>query len=102
MGIDCRLDLGWGSEAAGSDERVGRCGWVALPPVNCSLSIAQSPGQAGCRVKVGRERRGRDGRKGCVREHQESVESCSSIDILRFCVAKRFSRDTAFSGLADS
>jgi len=23
MGIDCRLDLGWGSEAAGSDERAG-------------------------------------------------------------------------------
>jgi len=35
MGIDCRLDLGWGSEAAGSDERVGRCRWVALPPVSC-------------------------------------------------------------------
>ena len=35
MGTDCRLDLGWGSEAAGSDERVGCCGCVALPPVSC-------------------------------------------------------------------
>jgi hypothetical protein len=34
MGIDCRLDLGWGSEAAGSDERVRCWGYVALPPVS--------------------------------------------------------------------
>src|SRR5208282_773886 len=30
MGIDCRLNLGAGSEAARGDERVGRSGWVAL------------------------------------------------------------------------
>jgi hypothetical protein len=83
-------------EARDLDKRF-RC---PLSPQFCPVS--QSPGQASCRVKVARERRGRDGRNGCVREHQESVESCSSIEILRFCVATRFSRDTAFSGLGDS